>query len=74
MKKKNLRTVFKSKWGNSILSINLKFWKCSYCGKLLKDDEPFGIVKLNGNMSADVFCSEFCLNTYIMKAEAMRVD
>lgn len=45
-----------------------------YCGKLLKDDQPFAIVRLDGNVNADVFCSEFCLKTHIMKIEAMRAE
>lgn len=76
MKKKNLRKVFKhkNKWGNSILSVNLKFWKCLYCGNQIEDDTPFGIVTLNGNMTADIFCSEFCLKTQIIKLEAGRTE
>lgn len=74
LKKKNLRKVFKKQWGNSILSINLKFWKCAYCGKLIKDDVPFGTVRINGNLNAEIFCSEFCLKTHILKLEAQRID
>lgn len=76
MKKKNLQTVFKHKkvWGNSILSINLKFWKCTYCGVLIKDDKPFGVVRINGNLTPDIFDTEFCLNTHIMKLDAQRIE
>lgn len=74
MMKKNLRSVFKRRWGNSILSINAKFWKCIYCGNPIKDDKPFGVVRINGSLTADIFCSSFCLKTHIMKLEAQRID
>lgn len=74
MKKKNLKKVFGKQWGNSILSVNLKFWKCVYCGLPLKDDKPFGIVRINGNLIPDILCSEPCLKTYIIKLEAQRID
>lgn len=74
VKKKNLRKVFKKRWGNSILSINLKFWKCMYCGLLIKDDKPFGVVRINGNLMPDIFCSESCLRVYIIKLEAQRIN
>lgn len=74
MKKKNLRSVFKKRWGNSILSVNLKFWICLYCGKLIKDDTPFGVVRVNGNLIPDIFCSAFCLKTHIIKLDAKRID
>lgn len=77
MKKKNLRTVFKKRWGNSILSINHKFWTCDYCGKLIKDGKPFAVVQINGSLKAadaKVFDSEFCLKIFIIKKEALRTQ
>jgi hypothetical protein len=77
MQKKNLRKVFTKQWGNSILSVNLKYWSCDYCGMLIKDDKPFGIVHINGGLKpaeAKMFDSETCLKIYIMKKEAQRVQ
>lgn len=62
----------RKKWGNSVLSINVKFWLCVYCGLPIKDDVPFGVVRINGNLTADILCSEFCLKRHIIKTEAMR--
>jgi hypothetical protein len=74
MTQRNLRTVFKKQWGNSILSVNLKYWRCIYCGLPIKDDKPFGIVRINGNLIPDIFCTEHCLKTHIIKLEAQRTD
>lgn len=76
MQKKDLHKIFKHKktWGNSVLSVNLKYWKCRYCDNLIKDDIPFGIVRINGNLTPDVFDTEWCLKTFIIKLEAQKVD
>ena len=67
------RRVLK-KWGNSILDTNIKFWKCFYCGNLIKDRIPFSILKINGDSEPHVFCSYECLKIYIIKKEAERTD
>ncbi len=65
--------IKKKIWGNSIVFFNLKFWKCDYCGKLIKDDVPFGIIKISGEHEPEIFCSEKCLKIYIVKSEAKRI-
>lgn len=77
MKQKNLRTVFKKQWGNSILSINLRFWSCDYCGLPLKDNKPFAVVQVNGSLKAadaKIFDKESCLRIFIIKHEAKRAE
>lgn len=69
--KKKLRKI-KNKWGNSILLVNLKHWRCYYCGALLRDDTQFGIIKINGDNDAQIFCSEYCLNVYTLKEVAKK--
>jgi len=62
------------KWGNSILLVNLKYWKCVYCGKLLKDDTLFGIMVVKDRREAQVFCSKSCLKIYTIKMVAAQTD
>lgn len=79
MTKRNLNKIFKhkKKWGNSVLSINLKYWACDYCGIPIKDGKPFAVVQINGSVKAadaNVFDTEECLKIHIMKKEANRVQ
>ncbi len=79
-KKKPVKKPFKNiilqktQWGNSVLLINLKHWRCTYCGNLLKDDIPFGIIKVNSDIESQIFCSFECLKIYTLKREAQKVD
>lgn len=61
-------------WGNSILARNVKFWTCSYCGILIKDDTPFEITLINGNPVPFILDSEVCLRLQILKLEAQHID
>ncbi len=61
-------------WGNSILFINLKYWTCAYCGKLIRDHKPFSIVLINANPSPYVLCSRNCFKILVIKLEAERGD
>ncbi len=68
-----MKKVHHKKWGNSIVFFNLKFWRCDYCGHKIKDDVPFGIVKISGETEPEIFCSKLCLKTHIIKEEAKRI-
>lgn len=61
------------KWGNSILVINVKKWRCSYCGGLIRDDTSFSLIKLNGDPEALIYCSAYCLKVHIIKSDAQKV-
>lgn len=39
-----------TRWGNSILEVNLKYLACDYCGIPVKDKAWFKIKRLNGNV------------------------
>ncbi len=61
-------------WGNSILHINLKYWQCAYCGKLIRDEAPFSVVLINSNPSPYILCSRNCFKILVIKLEAARDD
>ena len=63
-----------SHWGNSFLFVNVKFWKCDYCGLLIKDKKKFCVVMINGNPQPYVLCTPLCLKLQVMKIEATHVD
>lgn len=70
MTKKRKRHAF----GNSVLFINLKFWTCAYCGKLIKNKTPFSVVLIDGNPSPFILCSANCLKIQVIKLDAQKAD
>jgi hypothetical protein len=62
----------KRAFGNSYLFLNLKFWKCGYCGNLIKDKHPFSITLINSHPEPFILCSANCLKIFIIKLEAQR--
>jgi len=62
------------KWGNSLLWINLKFWKCAYCGILIKDRKPFSVTLIDANPDPFILCSPQCFKILVIKLEAQRHD
>jgi hypothetical protein len=58
------------RWGNSVLFLNVKRWKCDYCGLLIKDDTKFCVTLIDGNPEPFILCSKQCLRIYVEKLEA----
>ncbi len=53
--------------------LNLRYWKCDYCGLPIKDNVPFGIIKISGESEPEIFCTKSCLKIYILKMESKRM-
>ncbi len=55
-----------------MLFINLKYWKCAYCGNLIKNRAPFSVTLIDSNPEPFIVCSPGCLKIFTMKLEAQR--
>ena len=79
-KKNRRRTDFKykavsrSKFGNSLLAYNYKFWSCTYCGLPLKNGVPFEMAYINGNPLPYVLCTPTCEKLQLKKIEMAHYD
>jgi hypothetical protein len=56
------------------LFLNVKYWNCAYCGKLIKDNKRFSIVAIDGNPSPYILCSKSCFKILVVKLEAGHFD